>query len=71
MHEVYDGVNPDMVTFGKPAGNGYPLSGVIVKREIAERFSSMDGSYFNTFGGNTAAMAVSPCTPFLIFLRSG
>ena len=46
-----------MITFGKPAGNGYPLAGVIVAREIAAEFSKHNAGYFNTFGGNTVAVA--------------
>lgn len=37
---------PDIVTTGKPIANGFPLSAVVTRREIAE---SLDMSYFNTF----------------------
>ena len=44
-------VIPDIVTIGKPAGNGHPLGAVITTAEIAEKFNN-GMEYFNTFGGN-------------------
>jgi 4-aminobutyrate aminotransferase-like enzyme len=52
----HDDVVPDIVTFGKPAGNGYPLAGVITSREIVDRFNATN-FYFNTFGGNPVQAA--------------
>jgi 4-aminobutyrate aminotransferase-like enzyme len=52
----HDGVVPDIITFGKPAGNGYPLAGVITSREIVDRFNATN-FYFNTFGGNPVQAA--------------
>lgn len=49
------GVVPDIVTFGKPIGNGFPLAAVVCKRKIAEAFN--DCQYFNTAGGNPVACA--------------
>ncbi len=55
------GVQPDVVTVGKPMGNGHPVAAVIARREITAAFRKAYG-YFNTFGGNpvscAAAMAV-------------
>lgn len=55
------GVVPDLVTLGKPMGNGLPIAGVVAKPELLGRFAS-EARYFNTFGGNpvscAAAMAV-------------
>ena len=51
-----DGLVPDIVTMGKPMGNGHPLSAIVSRREIIEDFSSI-GSYFNTFGGNPVSCA--------------
>ncbi len=48
------GVMPDIVTMGKPMGNGYPVAGVAVRPEVVERFGS-EARYFNTFGGNAVA----------------
>ena len=50
------GVTPDIVTLGKPMGNGHPLAAVITRREIAAAFGE-EGEYFNTFGGNPVAAA--------------
>lgn len=51
------GIEPDIVTLGKPMGNGFPMSAVITRPEILERFSQ-ETEYFNTFGGNPVAAAV-------------
>ena len=51
-----DGFEPDIVTLGKPLGNGHPLAATLLKRELAERFAE-SGSYFNTFGGNPVSAA--------------
>ena len=51
------GVVPDIVTLGKPIGNGHPLAAVITTREIAESFDN-GMEYFNTFGGNPVSCAV-------------
>ncbi|WP_251978633.1 aspartate aminotransferase family protein [Salinicola avicenniae] len=48
---------PDLVTLGKPMGNGHPMAATVVKPHILERFGS-ESSYFNTFGGNTVSAAV-------------
>lgn len=52
------GVVPDIVTLGKPLGNGYPIGAVVTRREIAERFAARD-YFFSTFGGSSAAGAVA------------
>lgn len=53
-----DGVEPDIVTMGKPMGNGHPISALVAKRELVERFAGED-SYFNTFGGNPVSCAAA------------
>ncbi|MEM9989147.1 MAG: aspartate aminotransferase family protein, partial [Pseudomonadota bacterium] len=50
------GVTPDLVTLGKPMGNGYPMSGVIARPEVSREFGA-SARYFNTFAGNTVAAA--------------
>ena len=51
------GVVPDIVTMGKPIGNGHPLAAVVTTPEIAASFA--DGmEYFNTFGGNPVSCAI-------------
>jgi 4-aminobutyrate aminotransferase-like enzyme len=52
------GIEPDIVTIGKPMGNGHPVAAVITRRELAERFSP-EGEFFSTFGGNPVAMAAA------------
>ena len=50
-------VIPDIVTMGKPAGNGHPLAIVACTKEIAENFS-IGMEFFNTFGGNPVSCAI-------------
>ena len=52
----HDGVVPDIVTLGKPMGNGYPIAAVVTTDEIAQAYNKEYG-YFNTFGGNPVACA--------------
>ena len=54
--ELYD-VKPDIVTMGKPAGNGHPLAVVACTKEVAEKFNT-GMEYFNTFGGNPVSCAI-------------
>lgn len=51
------GIVPDIVTLGKPMGNGHPLAAVVAKSHIVERFAE-HARYFNTFGGNPVSCAV-------------
>jgi len=51
------GVVPDIVTLGKPIGNGHPLAAVITTPEIATSFAN-GMEYFNTFGGNPVSAAI-------------
>ena len=51
------GIEPDIVTLGKPMGNGYPVAAVITRRDLAAKFS--DADWFSTFGGNPVAMAAA------------
>ncbi len=50
------GVIPDIVTLGKPMGNGHPVAAVVTTAEIASRFARR-GSYFNTCAGNPVSCA--------------
>jgi 4-aminobutyrate aminotransferase-like enzyme len=50
-------VVPDIVTMGKPLGDGHPLAAVVTTPEIAAAFARRYG-YFNTFGGNPVSAAV-------------
>ncbi len=51
------GVVPDIVTMGKPLGNGHPLAAVVTTPEIAASFHN-GMEYFNTFGGNPVSAAI-------------
>ncbi|MGI9407761.1 MAG: aspartate aminotransferase family protein [Hyphomicrobiaceae bacterium] len=50
------GTTPDIVTMGKPMGNGYPVSGLATRPDLLTRFCK-DIGYFNTFGGTPVAAA--------------
>ncbi|HNP64765.1 MAG TPA: aminotransferase class III-fold pyridoxal phosphate-dependent enzyme [Woeseiaceae bacterium] len=54
-HE-HHGVKADIVTMGKPAGNGHPLGIVVTSSDLLNRFLKRTG-FFSTFGGNTVACA--------------
>jgi 4-aminobutyrate aminotransferase-like enzyme len=55
-HEVV-GVHPDLVTLGKPMGNGHPLAGVVTGEAVLDEFGT-GNLYFNTFAGNPVSSAV-------------
>ena len=50
-------VVPDIVTIGKPIGNGHPLGVVVTTQAIADSFKN-GMEYFNTFGGNPVSCAI-------------
>jgi 4-aminobutyrate aminotransferase-like enzyme len=52
------GVVPDIVTLGKPMGNGHPVAAVITRPELLGPFTERN-MYFNTFGGNPVSAAVA------------
>jgi len=52
------GINPDIITMGKPMGNGFPVAGLAITPEAVAKFGR-DMRYFNTFGGNTVAVAAA------------
>ena len=54
-HE-HHGVRADIVTMGKPAGNGHPLGVVVTSSDLLNRFLKQTG-FFSTFGGNPVACA--------------
>ncbi|WP_299397149.1 aminotransferase class III-fold pyridoxal phosphate-dependent enzyme [uncultured Gelidibacter sp.] len=53
LHDVV----PDIVTIGKPLGNGHPLAVVACTRDVADKFAN-GMEYFNTFGGNPVSCAI-------------
>ncbi|XP_022825355.1 alanine--glyoxylate aminotransferase 2-like [Spodoptera litura] len=52
-------VVPDIVTMGKPMGNGHPVAAVITTPEIAKSFADTGVEYFNTYGGNPVSCAIA------------
>jgi 4-aminobutyrate aminotransferase-like enzyme len=50
------GLIPDIVTMGKPMGNGYPVAGLVTRPELLSAFAE-DYGYFNTFAASQAAAA--------------
>jgi 4-aminobutyrate aminotransferase-like enzyme/Ser/Thr protein kinase RdoA (MazF antagonist) len=51
---VHYGIAPDLITLGKPMGNGYPVAAVITRRAIADSLAATT-RVFSTFGGNPVA----------------
>jgi 4-aminobutyrate aminotransferase-like enzyme/Ser/Thr protein kinase RdoA (MazF antagonist) len=54
LHDVV----PDIVTIGKPLGNGHPIAAVACTKEVAEKFAN-GMEFFNTFGGNPVSCAIA------------
>jgi 4-aminobutyrate aminotransferase-like enzyme/Ser/Thr protein kinase RdoA (MazF antagonist) len=53
LHDVI----PDIITIGKPLGNGHPIAAVACTQEVADAFAN-GMEYFNTFGGNPVSCAI-------------
>ena len=54
LHDVI----PDIVTIGKPLGNGHPIAAVVCTQKVADAFAN-GMEYFNTFGGNPVSCAIA------------
>jgi 4-aminobutyrate aminotransferase-like enzyme len=52
------GVIPDIVTLGKPMGNGQPVAGLLATADVLAEFGK-NSRYFNTFAGNTVSCAAA------------
>jgi 4-aminobutyrate aminotransferase-like enzyme len=52
------GIAPDIVTLGKPMGNGLPVAGIVARQEVLQDFGAK-ARYFNTFGGNPVCIAAA------------
>jgi 4-aminobutyrate aminotransferase-like enzyme len=52
------GLAPDLVSLGKPMGNGHPVAGVVSCPRVLEKFGAAS-RYFNTFGGNPVSARVA------------
>jgi 4-aminobutyrate aminotransferase-like enzyme len=55
------GLDPDLVTMGKPMGNGHPVAGLAGRPEHVAAFAEQS-RYFNTFGGNSVSVAAAQAT---------
>jgi 4-aminobutyrate aminotransferase-like enzyme len=51
-------VVPDIVTIGKPLGNGHPIAAVACTEAVARKFAN-GMEFFNTFGGNPVSCAIA------------
>jgi 4-aminobutyrate aminotransferase-like enzyme/Ser/Thr protein kinase RdoA (MazF antagonist) len=52
------GVEPDVVTMGKPMGNGHPVAALVTRRELTQRLAETT-EWFSTFGGNPVACSAA------------
>jgi 4-aminobutyrate aminotransferase-like enzyme len=55
---VADGIAPDLVTLGKPMGNGFPIAAVVTRAELVDQFATTT-EFFSTFGGSPPAAAAA------------
>ncbi len=55
------GISPDIVTLGKPMGNGHPVGAVVTSQDMLKAFRG-NSKYFNTFGGNPVSCAAAMAT---------
>ena len=53
---AWAGMDPDLVTLGKPMGNGHPMSAVVTSERVLDAFGSRN-EFFNTFAGNPVSAA--------------
>ena len=54
-------LDPDLVTLGKPMGNGHPIAAVVARTELVDAFGR-HARYFNTFGGSSVSIAAAQAT---------
>ena len=55
------GLAPDLITVGKPMGNGQPIAAVMARRSLVDSFGR-EVRYFNTFGGSNVSIAAAQAT---------
>ena len=55
------GLAPDIVTVGKPMGNGQPIAAMIARSALVDEFNR-HSRYFNTFGGSSVSIAAAQAT---------
>jgi 4-aminobutyrate aminotransferase-like enzyme len=52
------GLTPDVITLGKPMGNGHPVGAMVTSFDLLSAFQSKQ-RYFSTFGGNPVSCAAA------------
>ena len=57
-YQRHPGLVPDLVTMGKPMGNGLPIAGLVARQPVLADFGQR-ARYFNTFGGNPVCVAAA------------
>jgi 4-aminobutyrate aminotransferase-like enzyme len=57
-YQRHPGLVPDLVTMGKPMGNGLPIAGLAARQPVLADFGQR-ARYFNTFGGNPVCVAAA------------
>jgi len=57
-YQRHPGLTPDIVTMGKPMGNGLPIAGIAARQPALADFGQT-ARYFNTFGGNPVCIAAA------------
>jgi 4-aminobutyrate aminotransferase-like enzyme len=57
-YQRHPGLAPDIVTMGKPMGNGLPIAGLVARESVLAEFGRR-ARYFNTFGGNPVCVAAA------------
>jgi len=57
-YQRHRGLVPDLVTMGKPMGNGLPIAGLAARQPVLADFGQR-ARYFNTFGGNPVCVAAA------------
>ena len=57
-YQRHAGLVPDIVTMGKPMGNGLPIAGIVARQPVLAEFGQT-ARYFNTFGGNPVCVAAA------------
>jgi 4-aminobutyrate aminotransferase-like enzyme len=57
-YQRHAGLTPDIVTMGKPMGNGLPIAGIVARETVLAEFGRT-ARYFNTFGGNPVCIAAA------------
>lgn len=58
---LHHGVEPDLVTIGKPMANGLPVAGLVARRDLMHTFGERV-RYFNTFAGTPVSVAAARAT---------